>query len=82
VISTPECSTIELGPNDCTIILATDGLTDGLTAKEILQVAKSNSNPKECAQCLMKAAVEGLNKNQVDDNVSAIVVSIRGFQSH
>jgi serine/threonine protein phosphatase PrpC len=78
VFANPDCSTIALNRNDRFIILASDGLTDGIIADDILQIAKKSvSDPQGIANELIEAGLKGLNKNQVDDNISTIVVSIK-----
>jgi serine/threonine protein phosphatase PrpC len=76
VICTPECSTVELSSRDKYLILATDGLWDGISSEEVQGICSKSSSVTDCSERLLKAGLAGLQKNQIDDNITNIVISI------
>lgn len=73
----------ELTPDDCYLILATDGVWDGMSSQEaatfVDREARSDSgvNATIASSRLNGAALKALDANQIDDNVSNICVFIR-----
>lgn len=64
--------TVELRPSDC-ILMCSDGLTNMLPDKEILEILKEHNDPKqlqEAAQALIDAA----NNNGGKDNIAVVLV--------
>ena len=65
--------TVELRPSDC-ILMCSDGLTNMLPDKDILEILKEHNDPKqlqEAAQALIDAA----NNNGGKDNIAVVLVS-------
>ena len=77
VVCTPDCSTLELKATDKYIILATDGLWDGISIEEAAGVCSKASDMTDCSDKLLQAGLAGLQKNQIDDNISNIVISLK-----
>ncbi|WP_182866157.1 PP2C family protein-serine/threonine phosphatase [Rhodopirellula sp. JC639] len=66
--NTPRLRSAQVAEGDF-VMLTSDGLTDELTDDEIEQVMKACSDPQECVDQLIKAAID----REARDNVSCVV---------
>lgn len=76
VISEPEVSVTQLNMNDKYILLGTDGLWDGITIEEAVRCFKNGKTAANLADDLIKAGLQGLEQNQIDDNITVVVVCL------
>jgi len=56
------------------VLLCSDGLTDMLTDEEIMNIVNQDASPQSRAQALINAA----NSNGGIDNISAIIIDVKG----
>ncbi|KAI9596540.1 phosphatase 2C-like domain-containing protein [Syncephalis fuscata] len=83
VLCEPEVQVRELSPDDCYLILATDGVWDGMSSQEVASFvdneARSDSgvDASTASLRLNDAALKALDAHQIDDNVSNVCVFIR-----
>lgn len=80
VICEPEVTTLKLSKEDKYLVLASDGLWDGLSIEETVKCIAECKDSADCALVLMKAGLEGLNCKQIDDNITHIVVDLKDFR--
>ncbi|KAJ2998747.1 hypothetical protein HDV02_004094 [Globomyces sp. JEL0801] len=76
VLSDPDVNVIELGENDKYLLLATDGLWDGLNMEEMLKCIRANETPDQISHRLIKAGLKGLRAKQIDDNITNVVIGL------
>ncbi|KAI8900669.1 phosphatase 2C-like domain-containing protein [Globomyces pollinis-pini] len=76
VLSDPDVNVIELGENDKYLLLATDGLWDGLNMEEMLKCIRVNETPDQISHRLIKAGLKGLRAKQIDDNITNVVIGL------
>lgn len=74
VLSVPEITTWNLTSNDKCLILATDGVWDGITIPEAVSIISSKKDPKSASKAVTAASKEGMNRQSIDDNTTNIVV--------
>ncbi|KAJ1542457.1 hypothetical protein HK096_009366 [Nowakowskiella sp. JEL0078] len=74
VLSEPDVKILDITPNDSFLILATDGVWDGLSVTEAVNLVSKQVDPTKASEILTQASLEGLDKNSVDDNTTNIVV--------
>ena len=78
VIALPDCTTVALGGDDRYVLLASDGVWDvlSLEAAHALVLRHEAETLQEVAQRLVQTAVQRGSR----DNVSAMLVDVRGFR--
>ncbi|KAI8048073.1 hypothetical protein BDF22DRAFT_658588 [Syncephalis plumigaleata] len=87
VLCEPEVQVRELTPDDCYLILATDGVWDGMSSQEVATFvdreacSDSNVDAATASSRLNEVALKALDANQIDDNISNVCVFIR-FHSY
>ncbi|CAG9314913.1 unnamed protein product [Blepharisma stoltei] len=79
VISEPYVAERQINKNDLALVIATDGLFDVLNKEEIAKIVRSAENlkPFQVAEMLVQEAMIKGSR----DNITCIVVSIRGYGS-
>ncbi|RKP23417.1 phosphatase 2C-like domain-containing protein, partial [Syncephalis pseudoplumigaleata] len=83
VLCEPEVQIRELTPDDCYLILATDGVWDGMSSEAAVALvdrearADSGVDAATASARLNAAALKALDAHQIDDNVSNVCVFIR-----
>lgn len=70
----PDVTILNLEEEDAYMILATDGLWDGLSVEEAANIVSNVENLDEGARNLTQTALKKLEILQIDDNVTALVV--------
>ncbi|KAI8054132.1 hypothetical protein BDF22DRAFT_655213 [Syncephalis plumigaleata] len=76
VLCEPEVQVRELIPDDCYLILATDGVWDGMSSQEVATFvdreacSDSNVDAATASSRLNEVALKALDANQIDDNIS------------
>ena len=65
--------TVELRPSD-NILMCSDGLTNMLEDREILEVIRNNYDPRNLAQTV-QALIDAANNNGGKDNIAVVIVS-------
>jgi len=68
------CSLIELTAKDTKVILASDGLWDGVTGQRACDLIKSVRDPTVAAKKLLSTAVKS---HKCNDNVTVVVINLR-----
>jgi len=80
VFAEPETLKYELGKDDKYMIVASDGIWEFLTNKEVVELSKMAADPQEAACLLWKAAYkEWITKEVRTDDITVIVVDLAGF---
>ncbi|KAJ1979538.1 hypothetical protein H4R33_005692 [Dimargaris cristalligena] len=80
VIAIPELSTVTLIPGDHCLVLATDGVWDGLSNRKVVDIVApffsvtSNESAQKASAALTKASLKALDSIKVDDNTTNICV--------
>ncbi|KAJ3129955.1 hypothetical protein HK098_007221 [Nowakowskiella sp. JEL0407] len=74
VLCEPDIKILDIIPNDKFLILATDGVWDGLSLKEVVNIISKESDPTKASEMITKHSLEGMDKNNIDDNTTNIVV--------
>ncbi|KAJ3276099.1 hypothetical protein HDV01_006269 [Terramyces sp. JEL0728] len=78
VLPDPDVLTVKLAPEDKYLVFGTDGLWDGLSVDQVGKVILKGGNPVEIANKMLKYGLDGLNKKQIDDNITLIVCRLAG----
>ncbi|KAI9348762.1 phosphatase 2C-like domain-containing protein [Zopfochytrium polystomum] len=77
VLCEPEVIDMKVNPKrDRFFILGTDGLWDGLDIDVAVSIAAKYKDPMKASSVLTKRALEGLDKKQIDDNVTNVVIYV------
>ena len=74
----PSVEKVELQPTTKYIILGSDGLWDGVKMERVGELCCKHDDAQELAQILLKEGLDGLNSLQLDDNISVIVIPVKG----
>ncbi|XP_065829686.1 uncharacterized protein [Oscarella lobularis] len=70
----PEIQDIVLTSRDKFLILASDGVWDGITNREAVDIVEQQRDPTRAAKALVKAGLAGMDRNHLEDNATAVVV--------
>lgn len=71
----PDTVVHTISPDDSFLILASDGVWDGLTTAEVVDIVRANlEDPAKASRLLTKKSITGMKKRQMDDNSTNIVV--------
>eukprot|EP00118_Oscarella_pearsei_P029081 m.3605 g.3605 ORF g.3605 m.3605 type:complete len:307 (+) comp9622_c0_seq1:54-974(+) len=73
-IAEPEVHDIVLSNKDKFLIVASDGVWDGITNKEAVDIVAHQQDPTRAAKALVKAGLAGMEAKHLEDNVTAVVV--------
>lgn len=80
VFAEPETLKYEIGKEDKFLIVASDGVWEFLTNKQVIDIAKSADNAQEAACLLWKASYkEWISKEVRTDDITVIVVDLQGY---
>ena len=74
VISTPFLTQHEIKKQDRTLLLATDGLFDVLSNREVFKLTEDMYNPQSIAENILEEAI--LNRMTVD-NITILVLNLQ-----
>lgn len=73
-VATPEVTSIQLGPSDDFIVLATDGLWDKVGSQDAVAAARRSLAERKDATAASEALVDRAQKLGSQDNISIVVV--------
>ena len=73
----PEVRHVRLEGDDRYILLATDGLWDGITVEQASILISAMPTAKEAATKLTSKALKGLEKVQISDNITTLVIPVK-----
>jgi serine/threonine protein phosphatase PrpC len=81
VLCDPDVMVYTLTPNDCYLLIATDGVWDGMSSQEAITLVEQfamthQANASEASKHLNREALAALDRRQIDDNVSNVCVFI------
>lgn len=80
VCAEPEIFKYEMSSDDKFMIVASDGVWEFITNKEVVEIAKKADDPQEAACLLWKAAYkEWITKEVRTDDITVIVTDFSGF---
>jgi serine/threonine protein phosphatase PrpC len=83
VFAEPETLKYDLSPADKFMVVASDGVWEFLTNKEVVEIAAAADDPQEAACLLWKAAYkEWITKEVRTDDITVIVVDISGYYAN
>lgn len=75
----PDVSTTNIESDDFYLILGTDGVWDGISIDEAVNCLDLKLSPKELSKRILDAGLKGLSKNQIDDNITNVVVNLKAL---
>ncbi|KAI9204149.1 phosphatase 2C-like domain-containing protein [Polychytrium aggregatum] len=76
VVSEPEVICTQISQHDHFLVLGTDGVFDGLTIAEAVAIIKNHhKDPQKASEAITKESLIGMDRNQMDDNTTNIVIS-------
>jgi serine/threonine protein phosphatase PrpC len=80
VFAEPETLKYEIGKEDKFLIVASDGVWEFITNKQVIEIAKNAADPQDAACQLWKASYkEWITKEVRTDDITVIVVDLQGF---
>ncbi|KAJ3215198.1 hypothetical protein HK099_006483 [Clydaea vesicula] len=75
VLSEPEYYEKDINPTDKFVVVASDGVWDGLSNQEVLDITvKHLEDPVKISKLITKKSVSGMKKKHMDDNTTNIVI--------
>lgn len=75
VISKPDISIIEINEKLKFCVLATDGVWDGLSNDEVVEIVYANmDDPQRASEQVTQGSLDGMDKLQIDDNTTNVCV--------
>ncbi|KAG4083051.1 protein serine/threonine phosphatase 2C [Neocallimastix lanati (nom. inval.)] len=75
VISKPDISIIEINEKLKFCVLATDGVWDGLSNDEVVEIVYANmDDPQKASEEVTQGSLDGMDKLQIDDNTTNVCV--------
>lgn len=75
VISKPDINIIEIDDKLKFCVLATDGVWDGLTNEEVVEIVYANmDDPQRASEQVTQGSLDGMDKLQIDDNTTNVCV--------
>lgn len=75
VIDEPSVLHFQLNASHKYLILTTDGVSDGLSIPELVQIAgQHGSDLEKLSQEITRLSLIGLDKREIDDNTTNIVI--------
>jgi serine/threonine protein phosphatase PrpC len=77
-VATPEVTSIQLGPADDFVVLATDGLWDKVSSQAAVTTARRTLAERNDAAAASEALVDRAQKLGSGDNISVIVLLLHG----
>eukprot|EP01136_Pigoraptor_vietnamica_P031061 Opistho-1_new@91130 len=73
VTADPEIKEVDLTPKDKFIVVASDGVWDGLDNQSVVDIVAKHKDPQKASEVVVQEALRGLDKEEIDDNVTAVV---------
>ncbi|KAI8821832.1 phosphatase 2C-like domain-containing protein [Fimicolochytrium jonesii] len=70
----PEVDVVTLTPSDRFLVMATDGVWDGVTDDDIIKAVSSNADATSASNYITQASLAGLDRLSLDDNTTNIVL--------
>ncbi|ORX39486.1 hypothetical protein BCR36DRAFT_588259 [Piromyces finnis] len=75
VISKPDIKILEIDDKLKFCVLATDGVWDGLSNEEVVEIVHANmDNPQRASEQVTQGSLDGMDKLQIDDNTTNVCV--------
>jgi len=75
VISKPDISIIDIDEKLKFCVLATDGVWDGLSNDEVVEIVNANKDdPQKASEQVTQGSLDGMDKLQIDDNTTNVCV--------
>ena len=75
VISKPDISIIDIDDKLKFCVLATDGVWDGLSNEEVVEIVNANiDDPQKASEQVTQGSLDGMDKLQIDDNTTNVCV--------
>lgn len=82
VTAEPELMKHKIGPNDQILVVASDGIWEFLTNKQVMEYAATAEDPTDAACLLWRAAYrEWISKEVRTDDITVIVADLAGYYS-
>lgn len=80
VVAEPEILAHPLSPEDMVLIVASDGVWEFLTNRDVVKLLSKSKTPLEAAQIIWRAAfLEWITKEVRTDDITVIVVDLGGY---
>ena len=73
----PEVTEVDLGPTDRYLVLATDGVWDGLSLEEVSEILKNAPDAEGASKAITAGSLAGMERLHLDDNTTNIVVRFK-----
>lgn len=77
ILSSPDVKVIELTPSEAFLVLGTDGVWDGVSVDEVLEIVSKQTDPVAVSKRLTECSLIGMDRQHLDDNTTNIVVYIQ-----
>ncbi|KAJ3043746.1 hypothetical protein HDV00_004152 [Rhizophlyctis rosea] len=77
VLCEPDVSVVELGPKDKYLVLATDGVWDGLSMEEVTDILRDDPEAEPASKEICSGSLAGMDRLHLDDNTTNIVVRFK-----
>jgi len=75
VISKPDINILEIDDKLKFCVLATDGVWDGLSNDEVVEIVNANlDDPQRASEQVTQGSLDGMDKLQIDDNTTNVCV--------
>ena len=75
VISKPDISIMDVDDKLKFFVLATDGVWDGLSNEEVVEIVYANmDDPQRASEQVTQGSLDGMDKLQIDDNTTNVCV--------
>ncbi|KND03002.1 uncharacterized protein SPPG_08981 [Spizellomyces punctatus DAOM BR117] len=72
----PDVTVRDIIPTDAFLVLATDGVWDGVSLEEVLVIVSKETDPLAASRQITQSSLAGMDRQQLDDNTTNIVVYI------
>jgi serine/threonine protein phosphatase PrpC len=79
VTSDPEVFILTADSDDVYLLLASDGLWDGLSLAEAAEILSKGESVTDAASSLTQRALKNLQIQQIDDNITALLVDLKNL---
>ena len=77
IIATPDVTELNLTPEDEFIVVATDGLWDTMTSKQVVQCVRGEFQKGQSPQQVTDTLTERAIRRYTQDNVAIVVIQLR-----
>ncbi|KAJ3186624.1 hypothetical protein HDU85_007444 [Gaertneriomyces sp. JEL0708] len=73
ITSEPDVTILDITEAFAFLILGTDGVWDGISIEEALDIASKESDPTVASKTITQRSLDGMDRNHLDDNTTNIV---------